>query len=305
MAKVSVLIPARNEPFLQKTIDEVFAQATGEVECIVMLDGMPAVTPLREDPRLIVLQNSKPKGIAWASWDMAQVAEGKYIMKLDSHCALGLGYDEALQADCEDDWLVVPSRYQLLDETWTCGYGPIDYLYFTYPWISEPMYGSGLHGKKWIGESGLEGSYFWKEQQLRHLLIDDLMTFQGSLFFMNRAQFLKLDGVDRRYTLWQEATSIGMKVWMSGGRCIRNKKTWYAHLHKGQRHGRGYRVGKAQANRDAYHSADMWMNDRWEGNVPGRNIHWFVDHFWPIPGWPEDWNNPKYQANSLYPGMVE
>ena len=24
-------------------------------------------------------------------------------------------------------------------------------------------------------------------------------------------------------------------------------------------------------------------------------MEWFVEKFWPIPGWPEDWKDPKYQ----------
>jgi len=39
VAKVSVLIPARKEPYLLQTIDDLFANAAGEIEVITVLDG--------------------------------------------------------------------------------------------------------------------------------------------------------------------------------------------------------------------------------------------------------------------------
>jgi hypothetical protein len=29
------------------------------------------------------------------------------------------------------------------------------------------------------------------------------------------------------------------------------------------------------------------MSDAWP--LATRKMKWFVDHFWPIPGWPDDW----------------
>lgn len=302
MAKVSVCIPSRNEPYLQRTIDDVLSKAAGEIEVIVVLDGAPSVEPLRDDARVRVIYNEQPKGIGWASWDAAQVATGMYFMKLDAHCLLAEGYDEALKKDCECDWLIVPTRYQLREETWDRGYGPIEYLYMTYPWLEEPQFGGGFHGKKWLGENGLEGHYFFREKRDKEILLDDIMAFQGSLWFMPLGYFKVLGGVDRRYWLTQEAPSIGMKVWESGGRCVVSKKTWYAHLHKSNRTGRGYHISRRQQIGDNYYSADYWMHDRWDSRRRKYGILWWVDHFWPIPGWPEDWDDPKYEREFLYPG---
>lgn len=302
MTRVSIVIPSRNEIHLQRTIDGVLSNAAGEVEVIVVLDGAPPVEPLREDARVRVIYNAEPKGIAAASWDAAQIATGEYLMKLDAHCLLAEGYDEVLKAECEWDWLLVPARYQLKEETWSRGYGPIHYNYLTYPWLEEPQFGGGMHGKKWLGENGLEGGYFFREKRDKDILIDDAMIFQGSLWFMHRANFLRLGGVDRIYWLMQEASNIAFKVWESGGRCARCKTTWYAHLHKEQARGRGYYINKHQVIGNNYHSADYWMHDHWNSRKRKRGISWWVDHFWPIPGWPEDWDNPKYQAEFKLPG---
>lgn len=298
MAKTSVLIPSRNERFLNTTIHEVLSKATGEVECVVLLDGAPPTEPLPEDARLVVLENAEPKGNIYGVKRMVHAASGKYIMKLDAHCMLGEGYDEALQADCEYEWLAVPSRFQLLGDRWIRGRGPTDYLFTTYPYIYEPQFGWGMHGKKWLGENGIAGPYYFRDKRDRHILIDDAMAFQGSLWFMHRQRFLEIGGYAYDYYHFQEPQAIGMKVWLSdGGRCVRNKKTWYAHLHKGKQWGRGFTLSKRRCIQDEMHGADFWMHDRWPDRA--RGIHWFVEHFWPIPGWPDDWENPAYEAEYL------
>lgn len=301
MARVSILIPSRNESFLRQTVEGALS-AGGDVEVLVLLDGAPVVEPLPEDPRLRVLINDEPQGIGAASWRLANEATGEYLMKLDAHCLLAEGYDTALVGQCSERTLCVPARYQLKDESWSRGYGPIHYLYVTYPWLQEPQFGWGLHGKKWLGQSGLEGHYFWPEKAWAGKDPDAIMAFQGSCWFIRRDFFLSIGGVDPRYVLWQEAQDICAKVWLAGGECIRVKNTWYAHLHKGNRHGRGYWLNKKRMQEANAHSADFWMNDRWQHPMKTRPWQWFVERFWPIPGWPEDWDNPRYQEAFLERG---
>lgn len=309
MPKVSVLIPSRNEKFLNKTIKCVLQSASGEVDVIVLLDGAPPAKPIPDWKRVTVLENEKAQGIGAASWKMAHATDAEYIMKLDAHCLLAEGWDETLIEHCDYLDLLVPARYQLKDEGWKRGYGPIHYLYLTYPWLQEPQFGAGMHGKKWQCEDGLGKRavgkhYFWPEREWADRQpLDEIMAFQGSCWFMHRDRFLELDGVDRRAILWGEAINIGMKVFESGGRCMRDKSTWYAHLHKGKKHGRGYWMDKTFMQRINLWTADYWMGDKWEHPLRVRGIHEFAEHFWPLPGWPEDWDDPHYKEDFHYPGL--
>ena len=52
-------------------------------------------------------------------------------------------------------------------------------------------------------------------------------------------------------------------------------------------------------------TADYWMNDRWDDRLRERGIHEFAEHFWPLPGWPDDWDNPRYQDEFVYPGLED
>jgi GT2 family glycosyltransferase len=223
------------------------------------------------------------------------IARGNYVMKADDHCMFGPGYDEILSADCDDNWLAVPSRYSLDGENWRRKYGPIDYDFLTYPYNLDDQFGFGFHGKKWHGAHGFTGGYFDREKERKHILIDDMLTFQGSCWFMTKQQFMNIGGMQFfGYMDHQEAQEMGFKVWLSGGRCVVNKKTWYAHLHKGNLHGRGYRLFKHRMINSQIYSAELWLNNGWEGQT--RKLKWLIEHpsWWPLESWPEDWDDPKY-----------
>lgn len=278
MAKVSVLIPSRNERFLAQTIDDIFAKATGSIEVIVSLDGYWPDPPLEDQPNLHIIHRSKPVGMRPGINACATVAKGDYLMKCDAHCMFEEGFDEVLLADCDEDWVVIPRRYSLDAENWCRrNKGPIDYHYLGY---EEKEDGSvSLHGKEWRQ----------RRKDRADILIDDEMSSQGSCWFMSRKHWDRLEGlcVYGYGDFIQEFQEIGGKTWLGGGQVKVNKKTWYAHLHKGKTYGRGYFVAKGSWDRGLRYSSDFWLNNRWDGRI--RDFEWLIDKFWPVPTWPEDW----------------
>jgi len=54
---LSIIIPARNEPFLSNTIKELFSKAKGKIEIIVNLDGYWPTPILEDDSRLILKES--------------------------------------------------------------------------------------------------------------------------------------------------------------------------------------------------------------------------------------------------------
>lgn len=300
MDKVSIIIPSRNEQFLKPTIDDLFAKATGEIEVITMLDAYWPDPPLSNHSNLIIVHPGQVCGMRGNINTGARIATGKYLMKLDAHCMVGEGFDEILKADCEDNWIVVPSRYSFDAEKWERMRGPVDYLYLTFPYSTDSIYGTGFHGKKWRGKEGLTGDFWHKEKERKDILIDDILTFQGSCWFMHKDKFFDIECLDyKNYNFHQEAQELGFKIWLSGGRVIRNKKTWYAHLHKGNRYGRGFRLSKSQMVRAEVYSADFWMNNRWPKQT--KELSWLINKFWPLEGWPDDWQDKKHQENFVHP----
>lgn len=310
MTLLSVIIPSRNCKYVSRTIQDIFENATEDTEVIVLLDGYWPDPPIKDHPKLTIVHKPVVTGMRKSVNLGANLAKGKFIMKVDDHCMFSKGFDEILTKDCEGNWLVNPSRYSMDVEKWERGRGPTEYLYITYPYKEDNLYGNGLHGKKWIGEDGIGVNmgvqqFYWKEDHNRDKPIDDMMTFQGSCWLMPREHYFKIGGLDEKHcdVMENEPQELGFKTWLSGGRCVVNKNAWYAHMHKNEREldnrGRTWKLSW-QAMRDTGRFQTWyWMHDKWPLAI--RKMKWFVEYFWPIPGWPDDWEHAGIQYYAEHP----
>lgn len=274
---LSIIIPSCNEMFLQPTIDSLLERAEGDIEIIVVIDGDWPKVPIKDDPKVILIHHDK-RGMRNAINEAVRIAKGKYIMKCDGHCLFDKGFDVKLAADCEPNWLSVPTRYSLDGEKWK---RKRDKKAVNYMFLIPPKEKTSEDGEFW--ETGFCG-VIWKEKE-NDKKIDDLMTFQGSCWFMHKELFFKIECMDEKVggTFTKEAQELGNKVWLSGGRVIRNKNTWYAHLHKGRKYGRGYHLSRKKMQNGNENIIDYWMNNKWPGRI--RDFKWLIDHFAPVPGW--------------------
>src|SRR4030042_1172910 len=90
---LSILIPARNEMFLARTIQDILSNIEGSTEIIAVLDGYKPDPPLTADPRVILIYNSQSVGQRAATNQAAKLSKSKYLMKCDAHCAFDKGFD--------------------------------------------------------------------------------------------------------------------------------------------------------------------------------------------------------------------
>jgi glycosyltransferase involved in cell wall biosynthesis len=286
---LSVIIPARNETFLFETVEDIFSKAKGEIEVIVILDGAPAVSTLKERPNLHIIHFGKPRGMRKAINAGISIAQGKYIMKSDAHCMYEKGFDVKLKGSLKENWIAVPRRYSLNPEEWRRRRkGPLDYLYIATPENQGYWGGVVITSKPWR-----EKNY---DLKLREKLIDDLMSFQGSCYFMHKDYFDELELLDSVNFggSGKEALEVSIKCWLSGGRVIRNKKTWYAHLHKGRGYGRGFRTSSRQ-----YHKSSAAINKWLLFDKPWvkqeYDFKWLINKFNP-PGWEDfQWKSDDWK----------
>lgn len=292
MAKLSVIIPSRDPRFLQKTVDDLLLRAEGDVEVIVVLDGYWPDPMIKNHPKVIIIHQGAPgqsKGMREGINAGMAIAQGEYVIKIDEHCMVDQGYDVKLAADCEDNWVVVPRRYRLDPEKWEIiedGRPPIDYMYVEYPYLKPYDVTQGLHGNE------------WKQKHLDQLdvPIDDLMTFQGSCYFMSKKHWDWLGGLDSDLygPFTHESQEISNKTWLGGGQVKVNKNTWYAHLHKGKKYGTGYGFSTQQwkdfavaQERGRVACIDHWVNNR-EPNMV-HDFEWLINKFMPMPYWKDTW----------------
>jgi len=252
--------------------------AAGEIEVIVVFDGQWPAKMLNSHERLITIHHGRPQhnfGMRASINKGVLISSGEYVMKVDEHCSFDRGYDIKLKADCEDNWLITPRRYNLDADNWQRIQTPMfDNMSFKFPHL-------GLYNcRSW--------TYLRKD-----ILIDDCMAMQGSCYFMSRKHWDWLGGLDELHygKFHYEPQEICLKTWLGGGRVITNKKTWYAHWH---RRAKGYNFSKAQyselnesKNAVVEYAQDFWLNDRWDKRV--HNFKWLVEKFRPVPYWPENW----------------
>jgi glycosyltransferase involved in cell wall biosynthesis len=294
MNRVSVIVPARNEPHLQKTVDDLLSKAAGDIEVFAVCDGYWPNPPLKDHPKVVTLHFSESRGMRNAINSAASLARGNWYLKCDAHTAWQEGWDETLKADCEDDWVVIPRRDRLDAENWRLqqtGKPPIDYHYLAWPYHKPDEL--GMHGNIWPERA----------KERAHILIDDEMSSQGSAWFMRDKHFRRIGGLpEEGYGKFvQEFQQIGLKTWLGGGRVVVNKKTTYLHWHKGAKNGRGYFISKGEMVRGTHWSADYWLNDRWPERK--HNLRWLVEKFNP-PTWPENWEQLAKQYDLGSDGLL-
>ena len=280
MAKVSIIIPARNEgEKLLKTLQSLYDSATGDFEVIVGFNGKPYQS-LPEFPNLTLIYEPENIGLKPMINKLANLANGKYIYKSDAHCAFGKGFDEILQADMEDNWVVTP-RFYVLNKEWHWQDDRFyDYFYLSCPFTDK----RGLRFK--AGGHWMERSL---EREQSHYPVDETPQIHGSGWFVNKDYFLNVLGgfpETDPFGHAQEPIWLALKNWLKGGKVMVNKKTWYAHLHQDSSQ-RGYPEDRAHTERTYNEVAKYWLLNE-EPNLI-HDFDWFVNKFMPMPSWPENW----------------
>lgn len=270
---LSVIIPSRNENFFTKTIRDVLEKATGEIEILPIIDG-PEPSELVNDPRVRYFRLPKTDKLQKRQGINLGVskARGKYVMWADAHCIFAKGFDVILVKNHKPNWVQVPRRYSLDPEAWSIRYWnpTVDYEFIPYQDIAIKIINNRI----------------WKQRarERKNIMIDDIMTIQGSCVFMtkdwfNKMGFMQVEG----YTGWgQEGEEVCFTTLLNGGRVVVNKNTWYAHLHKGYAYKRAFMLSTRWIARTRAFSYDYWVN---------KHKDFFISHIerFNPPGWPDNW----------------
>ena len=218
--KLSVIIPARNEQWLGRIVTDILEKAYGDIEVIAVFDGyVPTDFPL-DNNRVITIVHQRAHGMRPSVNEAAALAHGEFLMKCDAHCMFAEGFDVELKSECDGDWLVVPRRYGLDPERWVRDDSARDAHYLTFPYYYRDKR-PALRGETWKQRA----------RERAHVLIDDEMTSQGSCWMMHTEYFHRFGGVDAEHygPFVHEFQELGNRTWLSGGRVVVNKRTWYAH----------------------------------------------------------------------------
>lgn len=318
MCELSILIPARQEEFLKHTIDNLLRNLRGDTEIIVVLDGAWADPPIPQHERVTIVYHPVPRGQRAACNEAANLARGRYVMKLDAHCTIDEGLDlkmvDAFRAE-GDDVTMVPAMYNLWAFDWLCGKcgkrtyqgrkptscGSCDNtaefireITFTH----EATRGTTAFANWKRSRSALSTSYcfdsephfqYFGEYAKRPEAQGDLaptMSLQGSCFACSKERFTALNLCDEAFGSWgSQGIEVACKTWLSGGRVLCNKRTWYAHLFRtqGGDFGFPYPLSSSQVKHAKMGVRELFFENKWpQQKYP---LHWLVEKFWPVKGW--------------------
>jgi|GEM_PF-1007236 len=277
---LTVVIPARNEEFLQKTIEQVLKGAVEPIEVIAVLDGYWPQPAIKDDPRVVLLHYSEAIGQRQAINQAMKIARGKFMMKLDAHCGVAEGFDKVLKEDCKYEWTMVPRMYNLDITTFEPKRRKrTDYMYITSPDFEKPF--------RAFYYGNYEGAITVKPQSDK--LIDETMCCMGPGWFMWTDRFWELGGCDEGHGGWgQQGVEVALKAWLSGGALMVNKKTWFSHWFRGGgvpdgfKSGFPYTIRGRDVSKARKYSQDLWLNNKWPKQT--RTIEWLVDKF-QTPTW--------------------
>jgi len=268
---LTVIIPARNETHLQRTIESVLAASEADTEIVAVCDGYWPDPPIQDHPRVNIIHHSEARGQRQSINEAARIARGRFIMKLDAHCAVGPGFDRILIEDWRPGWTLVPRMYNLDAATWEPKlHKKTDYMY-----------------AGWNERGELRAMYYtgreWKRQHARAAEIDETMCCMGPGWFIAADDFWRTGGCDEGHGSWgQQGVEVSFKAWLSGGALMVDKRTWFAHWFRAKDGGFPYPISQRSIDRARAYSKDLWTGDGWPGAT--RKLQWLVDRFQP-PGW--------------------
>jgi hypothetical protein len=296
---LSILIPARNEMFLSRTIEDILSNMEGDTEVIAVCDGNWPDPPIHDHPRVTLIYHPQSIGQRAATNEAARLSRAEFVMKCDGHCSFDKGFDTKLMADCEKDWTVIPRMYNLHVFDWKCGKCGAT-------WYQGP---TPTKCEKCDNRTEFERVMVWKPRENRKsdfMRFDRDLKFQywgelghrpesqgdiadtlsliGACWMMHRQRYWYLDGMDEDHGSWgQMGTEIACKSWLSGGRLVVNKKTWFAHMFRTQGGDFGFPYPNPGVTKARHHSRELWLQDKWPKAI--HPLSWLIEKFAPVPDW--------------------
>jgi glycosyltransferase involved in cell wall biosynthesis len=300
MADLSILIPARNEMFLAKTIENILSNIEGDTEVLVVLDGAWADPGVPDDNRVTLLYNPQSVGQRAATNQAARLSKAKYVMKCDAHCSFDKGFDIKMMQETHDDWTMTPLMRNLHAFDWVCPDGHRRYQGPSGPcsqcgketvrdvvWIAKERPKSTSYCFDAAPHFQYFGEYTKRPEGMGD--ITETMSLQGSCWMLTRDKYWELGICDENFGSWgSQGIEVAVKTWLSGGRVMVNKKTWYAHMFRTQGGDFGFPYpisGKDQEKAKDF-ARDLFFNNKWDKQI--RPLSWLIEKFWPVKGWTEE-----------------
>lgn len=311
MRDLSILIPSRNEMFLARTIEDILAKKEANTEIIALLDGAWADPGIPQHNDVTVIYVPEAIGQRAATNMAAKLAKGKYVMKVDAHCAFDQGFDRKMLEAYKlvgDNVTMVPIMRNLWAFDWKCFHCGWKRYQGPTPTKCENCGKSDRLKRKmmWVGKDRPQSTaycfdsephfQYFEEYKKRDEYkkgkeetgLTESMSLQGSAFMSTLDKYWELGLSDENLGNWgNQGIEVAVKTWLSGGRVLTNHNTWYAHMFRTQ--GGDFGFPYPQSGREVQKTKDnvkaLFWDQKWDKmQYP---LSWLLEKFWPVPGWTE------------------
>jgi hypothetical protein len=301
--QLSILIPARNEMFLRRTVEDLLEHIESDTEILIGLDGVWADPPLPAHDRLVVVYYPESIGQRAMTNKLCKLARGKYVMKVDAHCSFKQGFDKSMLKAFRrvgDNVTMVPTMRNLHAFNWVCPDG-----HSRYQSPSGPCKECGKPTERdvvWIAKKSPQSNSYCFDAEPHFQYFNDYMkrpeaagdmnetmSLQGSCFMLTRDKYWELNICDESMGSWgSQGIEVACKTWLSGGRVLVNQRTWYAHLFRTQGGDFSFPYPQQQTKIDEAKrkARELFFNSKWPKAT--HKLSWLVEKFWPVRGWSEE-----------------
>lgn len=309
---LSILIPARNEEFLAKTIEDILSNIEADTEIIAVLDGAWTNPPIKQHPRVNIIYVPESVGQRAATNLACRLSKAKYVLKCDAHTSWDKGFDRKMIAAFKkvgNNVTMVPIMRNLHAFDWVCKCGNSHYQdkgslcqkcgkEMEKKMIWEPR--PGTRNWSYCFDSEPHFQYFREYGKRPEVIaqgdLTETMSLQGSAFMLTREKYWELDICSEEFGSWgSQGIEVAVKTWLSGGRVIVNHKTWYAHMFRTKaQNGFGfpYQLSGRQVDGAKKKARELFYEGKWDKAI--HPLSWLIEKFAPIPGWTqEDLENLK------------
>ena len=296
MKTLSLLIPARNEEYVGRTVQDILEHAEGDTDIIVVLDGYTKPIPdIPVDPRVKIIKNETAIGQRAATNQAARLSSAKYFLKIDAHCSFSQGFDRLMLEDMAEDITLVPVLLNLRPYRWLCPKGHIQ------------DHSNKKPEKCWCGITELHKEDIWETIPLPVTssfvfdtnlvfqyapiqspeVITETMAIQGSGWMVSAKKYWELSLSEEHFGSWgMQGVEIACKTWLSGGRVLNTKKAYMGHWFR-QEDEFPYQRDMKQVDHAHEYSKKLFLEGTWP--LAKKKLEWLVKKF----NYPADWSLHK------------
>lgn len=258
MTALSILIPSRNEPYLQKTVEDILEHSEADTDIYVGYDGYQELANVTKlSPKVHYVYSTQVMGQRAMTNMLAGNArlfsQADYLMKIDAHCSFSQGFDRIMLEDVGNDLLNIDLR-ELDVEKWQMKPTPL---------CSQMVFNTNFDILAAPEKPGL---------------VEETMIPLGVGFMVPREKWPGL--IDESFGSWGlMGLEVALKTWLRGDKVKVTKKAQMGHWYK-----QGEKVPyprSKEETQETFNKVKEWARKQ--------DIGWLIKKFDYPADWKPDW----------------